>query len=266
LSAANSPEFTGTLDVKQAGFSIRLLDTGSKSDEKGRPLDYYSRVEVLEGGRRIFEKTLRVNDPLEYKGVKFYQSNYGVLGFNLDVKNPAGRLTTMPIKLTPEGVPDVAGPEQVEGTNLFVFLHNFYPDMAEKDGKVTNLSMNYDHPAAQVFIYENFSMDHGNQYKAKGWVSSGNPLKYKNYTVSMGDLVNYTGLQYRKDPGIQVVWTGFMITILGLFMSFYLTNKTMRLLLKKDGKSTAAYLLTYSSLQEGFEREIESIKKALKGN
>jgi hypothetical protein len=37
---------------------------------------YRSRLAVLEGGRKILEKTVEVNDPLSYGGYAFYQSNY----------------------------------------------------------------------------------------------------------------------------------------------------------------------------------------------
>jgi hypothetical protein len=37
---------------------------------------YRSRLSVLEDGDKVLEKTIAVNDPLSYKGYKFYQSNY----------------------------------------------------------------------------------------------------------------------------------------------------------------------------------------------
>jgi hypothetical protein len=38
--------------------------------------DYRSRLAILEGGRKVLEKTIEVNDPLSYNGFVFYQSNY----------------------------------------------------------------------------------------------------------------------------------------------------------------------------------------------
>ncbi len=38
--------------------------------------DYLSTVSVLETGRPVLTKKIEVNDPLEYRGYAFYQSDY----------------------------------------------------------------------------------------------------------------------------------------------------------------------------------------------
>lgn len=247
----------GTFELP--GFSLKLLETGAKFNEQGRPTDFYSRVEVFEGGARVLEKTIRVNDPLEYRGIKFYQSSYGVQGFSLNVNEPDGKKERIPIGLGPGGIPQVTFPIQVGGTNIFLFLHHFYPDLAERDGKMVNLSMNYNNPGAHVYVFEDFSMDRRNQWKARGWVSAGAPLTYDGLVVEMGDLIRSTGLQYRKDPGVPLVWLGFVITTLGLFMSFYSVEKTIRIVLIPE--TGEMYVQTSSRLAEDFERELSAIKK-----
>jgi cytochrome c biogenesis protein ResB len=62
----------------QDGEPLQLPDGRSvlvyelKNDVK----DYRSRLAVLEGDRKVLEKTIEVNDPLSYGGYVFYQSNY----------------------------------------------------------------------------------------------------------------------------------------------------------------------------------------------
>jgi len=41
------------------------------------PKDYKSKLTVLENGKEVLTKTIEVNDPLFYKGIRFYQSSYG---------------------------------------------------------------------------------------------------------------------------------------------------------------------------------------------
>jgi cytochrome c biogenesis protein len=255
--------FPSTYEIRQAGFSIRLLDTGSRSDEKGRPTDFFSTVEVIDGGRKVKEKTIRVNDPLEYKDVKLYQSNFGVVGFTLQVKGPDGKDYTVEVPLSPDGIPQLEDPQQVGKTRIFLFLHKFFPHMAEENGEVVNKSMNYDNPAARVVIYENFSRDRFNEAKAKAWVSRDKPLKYQGYTVMLGKIASYTGLSYRKDPGVPCVWTGFLITTLGLMMSFYISERTVRALLL-PGEKNSLFVITNSRLDEGFERELTTLRDAVR--
>lgn len=260
------PSVPGTAEVREAGFSIRLADTGSRVDERGRPLDFYSKVEVIENGRVMKEKVIRVNDPLVYKDVKFYQSNYGVAGFYLEVKEKGGSTYRIPIYLTPDGQPEVTLPIQVGKTSLFLFLHNFDPNGSPEKSAHPGGSMNMPDPAANIFIYENFSMEKTNKFTTKGWVSKHEALQYGNFTVEMGDQIKYSGLQYRKDPGVPLVWFGFLVTTAGLFLAFYVSHKDIRILLlpESGGEGVNLYVQTYSQMEEGFEREIAALEKSLK--
>lgn len=251
-------------EVRQSDFYIRLLDTGSKQDETGRPTDYYSHVEVLEKkgdkAEKVAEKTIRVNDPLEYKGVKFFQSDFGVVGFYLRVIDDKGNKYQLPIELSPDGSPVMTPPMQIGESGMFVFLHGFNPDYGELNGEVVRLSNNYNNPAAQVFLYENFSNQSTNKWKARGWVTKAKPLMYNGFKVTMGDLVKYTGLQFRKDPGVSIVWLGFILTTIGLFVSFYISDRNMRLLLLAGGDAPSLYIQTHSRLEESFDHEISVIQ------
>lgn len=253
-------------DVKKAGFSLRLVDAGAKYDETGRPSDYYSKVEVVEQGNKVMEKTIRVNDPLEYKGIKFYQSSLGVSEFNINIEDNKGNKYELPVELSSEGTPVVDLPEQAGNTGLFIFPHNFYPDFRDENGQIINLSMNYNNPAALIYLYENFNPRGVNQWKAHGWVTREKPLKYKGYIIKMGNLVNYTGLQCRKDPGVPVVWLGFLLTTIGLFVSFYISDRFMRILLITGSQRKNLFIHTHSRLEENFDREISVIKNSIKEN
>ncbi|MDQ7826716.1 MAG: cytochrome c biogenesis protein ResB [Candidatus Eremiobacteraeota bacterium] len=235
-------------ELTQAGFSLKMLDTGSKSDEKGRPLDYFSIVEVQKEGKKVLGHTIRVNDPLEFEGVKFYQSDFGVLGFYLDVEGPDGVAQNVPVHLTMEGAPDMDLPIEVPGTDLSLFLHRYIPD-----GQ-----------GAEVFLYEHFVMDSYNKWVAKGWVSKGTPLSYKGYRISMGNQVCYSGLQYRKDPGVPLVWAGFFLMILGLALSFYVTEKTIHILVLPGEGEHSILAVTHSPADEDFDEELSALRKSWK--
>ena len=46
----------------------------------GAPKEFKSTVTILEGDRQVLTESIRVNHPLTYKGISFYQSSYGVAG------------------------------------------------------------------------------------------------------------------------------------------------------------------------------------------
>lgn len=60
----------------QLAFAVRCDDFRYETFVGGRPKDYESDLVVLDGGREVLTKTIRVNDPLEYRGYKLYQSSY----------------------------------------------------------------------------------------------------------------------------------------------------------------------------------------------
>ena len=43
----------------------------------GMPKAYISDLSVIENGKEVYRKEIKVNDPLKYKGVYFYQASYG---------------------------------------------------------------------------------------------------------------------------------------------------------------------------------------------
>ena len=48
----------------------------------------------------------------------------------------------------------------------------------------------------------------------------------------------YTGLQVTKDPGIWVVYTGFIVMIIGCFITFFMSHQRLCVeVIKSGGKS-----------------------------
>jgi cytochrome c biogenesis protein len=249
----------GKISLKEApGFFVKLLDTGSRTNESGRPVDFYSTVQILEDGKTKREKTIRVNDPLEYRGITFYQSSFGIVGVILKIIRPDRTEDMLPVQLGPGGDPRMDLPLPISDTGIFLYMHHFYPHLGEKEGEIVNLSGNYDNPGAQIFIFENFSMGGQNQWKTKGWVSPGKPMEYKGYKIEMGDLIRYSGFEYKKDAGVPLVWLGFLFTSLGLFLSFYINERTMRILLRRDRGEL--FVQTHAKPDDDFGREISLLK------
>ena len=61
-------------------FSIRCDSAGQENYKDGSPKKWWSKLAIVENGRDVTEKEIVVNDPLLYRGVRFYQSSYGPNG------------------------------------------------------------------------------------------------------------------------------------------------------------------------------------------
>ena len=64
-------------EERSLGFSLKCDDFNVSFYPGGEPRDYVSRIQVIDKGKKIMEKEIRVNDPLYYKGIHIYQSSYG---------------------------------------------------------------------------------------------------------------------------------------------------------------------------------------------
>jgi cytochrome c biogenesis protein len=58
------------------GFTIRCDDFDISYYDNGAPKEYRSQITILEGDKEMLSHALIVNDPLDYKGLTFYQSSY----------------------------------------------------------------------------------------------------------------------------------------------------------------------------------------------
>ena len=67
----------GTFSVPDADFNLRLDKFWIEYYDTGQIRQYNSLLTVLEGGKEVLTKQIWVNEPLYYKGIRFYQSSYG---------------------------------------------------------------------------------------------------------------------------------------------------------------------------------------------
>ncbi|MBN4052853.1 cytochrome c biogenesis protein ResB, partial [bacterium AH-315-K15] len=67
---------TGTGKPIELGFTLRCDRFDIEFYETGMPKTYRSKLIVTENGKVTLEKSIVVNDPLDYKGLTFYQSSY----------------------------------------------------------------------------------------------------------------------------------------------------------------------------------------------
>ncbi|MBS3906159.1 MAG: cytochrome c biogenesis protein ResB, partial [Syntrophaceae bacterium] len=198
--------------------------------------EYLSDLVILEGGQEVLKKRIRVNDPLHYEGVNFYQSSYGFLP-SLPEERKA-ELEIIPKGNDPKTFRIQLGEgetKQVQGTDYKVELAALIPDFSLGEGnRIFSRSDQPNNPAVQVNIYQNGKLSY------QGWSFLKHPdfhgskddtyrVKFINYS---GGERPYTGLMVVKDPGIPVVWTGFGLLTLGLIFAFFLRGRSTQ----KGGK------------------------------
>lgn len=207
-------------------FAIRCNDFTVSHYPSGRPKDYRSDIAIIENGKVAAEHKLRVNDPLTYKGITIFQSSYGKTPKDeftvvfTDNKDGARFEKKAAMKETIE-MPEGSGKLIImDYSNSFSFRgHNVGPSfiarLMPQSGKTRLVLLPVDHPR--------FDKMRGGKYR-----------------ISVKDLEfrHYTGLQITRDPGVPVVYAGFLIMIIGCYITFFMFHRKICVELEPESNAT----------------------------
>ena len=193
-------------------------------ENSGRPQSYLSSLTVIENGSEVVTKQIRVNDPLIYKGIYFYQSTYGT--------DPSGGGTLHFSILSPDATEpqtvhvDVGSSVMLPGTQDELFVDSFLADFAlDEHNHPFSRSNNLNNPAAllraerdgePLFISWLFAMHsdfHASQIE---------PYKIR---ITNFEPRYFTGLQVAKDPGLGLVWAGCVFLLVGMYTAFFCSHR-----------------------------------------
>ena len=240
----------GGARVQDLGFTVLCNSFRVETYPSGQPKAYISDLSILEGGREVLrKKDVVVNDPLQYKGIWFYQSSYGQAG------GARARLTVARPDGTPAGTLSLppGEPVKIEGYGIVRGMN--YDQNHEGHG-----------PALQV------SVEKPGQPQATFWLFQGrgdlDRLRKDSLSFSFEGLNAklYTGLQVAKDPGVNIVWVGCALMVIGIIMAFFLSHQRVwvRLAQGQDGRVEVVLAGSASRNRLAFEKKFERIQTGVK--
>lgn len=211
--------------MKKLDFVLRCDDFNVTYYESGSPKEYKSSLTVLESGSPVLQKDIIVNDPLRYKGVNFFQSSYGKLppdnftllctsktsgkAYNIDLK--MGVTFDLPEEMGKLLIDDYSNSFNFRGRSIGEVLIGV---LLPKDQKPVDIAIPLRFPSFD-------EMRKGQQI----------------FSVAKYNENYYTGLQVTKDPGVWVVYSGFIFMILGCFITFFMSHQRVCVEVIKDGEN-----------------------------
>jgi len=240
--------------TKSIGFLVRCDDFRiTYYDLKGpdkHVKEYMSDLTILENGKEILKKTIKVNDPLSYKGLTFYQSSYGAihdLAIGVQWRNRKERTL---LKISEGGtVPIPNSPAVLRVLQYSHQVHNF------GEGAQVVLFRPNQEPRAFWLLkeYPQFDQQRGDEF-----------------VLSVEEVIEreYTGLQVTKDPGVWVVWVGCSLMIIGLIISFFFSHQ--RVWVKVPTSSGREMVVAGSTnknrvvFEKKFEQLVEEVRKKVR--
>ena len=206
--------------------------------KNGMPKEYMSELTFITGKKEI-KKELRVNHPVRFCGITFYQASYGTSVedkcylkiINSESKRSyiaelrVGQSYKIPDSDVMLKVLDIR--EDFARTGPAVLL-----SIRPEQGKETRLLLLKNMQIAKKRLPApmlNSPMFNSSIVKPYTFVIEQIPVRY------------YTGLQVSRDPGVPIVWAGFFMLIMGLMITFFTSHRRIWVrLTKKDGEVEVA--------------------------
>ncbi len=208
------------------GFEIQCNDFNIAYYSTGAVKEYRSSLVILENGKAFMEKDIIVNDPLKYKGFTLYQSSYGTLPARTKILNLTNRTTK-----------EVTQVKVVTGKTIP------FPHGAKF---LTLKAVKKNHTLMGREVGETYVCEITQPGKASVEVAL--PIRFPSYDkmrkgewildVAKQEKQFYTGVAVTKDPGVWLVYTGFIMLLAGSFISFFMSHKKIFIAVIKNDIGT----------------------------
>jgi cytochrome c biogenesis protein len=197
-------------------FQLRVNDFWIEYQEKA-PRQFYSNLSVLtSSGEELTQQTISVNNPLRYKGLDVYQSDWNCLGIRK-------KIFFAPIVKTSqvEAFPFSPSNENYPCKKKFQEKTLEYPlfSLGEKEEK--NL-LTWIRGKDQIYtiVLNNFQEDYFIYTEDGKLLSKKNSQETFLESFSISDILPLTGLLIKYDPNIPIIYFGFGGLILTSFLSY----------------------------------------------
>lgn len=240
-------------DIRNDGFEVEFY--GDTETAKS----YKSDVTIFEKGEEVFKKTIRVNDPLTYKGSTFYLNDYGVMEKRLNRGTFIFRVTTKDglssdVRLHP------GNKLHIPATSIVGKIINFSPALIhDKDGNLTTYTEKLHNPAVQI----SFTRSGDELYTS--WIFKRFPETSRLPDGNRVEFVDYWGPEYaffriRKDPGIWLIYAGLIMMGIGFLNTFFMNSGKIWVCIKEEEINSKVVIgaAAYKS-RHAFEKKIDSI-------
>jgi cytochrome c biogenesis protein len=231
-------------------FGLRLDDFQISFYDLPRPeklvKEYSSIVSVQENGKEVLKKTVRVNHPLHYRGIAFYQSSYGALHeVSLGVQRKGEKAKVLVRAFEGDTVPIPNSNVQIR---VLKYAHEVHNSM---DG-------------VQVAMFK------PNERPRAFWILKG---ASESDQQSGGDFFltlegvfekEYTGLQATKDPGVWVVWIGCGLMVLGFIVSFFFSHQKIWVRIPKGSGEEVLFAGSASKNRMNYEQKFQGLVESFR--
>jgi cytochrome c biogenesis protein len=203
--------------------------------------EYASLLTIFENGKEVLRKSVEVNHPLHYKGLAFYQSNYGTIHditLGIQWKNKKEKEFLKTFEGETVSIPN--SDTRIQLLRYVPKIHNFGEGV-------------------QLVLLK------PNQEPRSFWVLKGfpkfEPQNNNDFTLTFEGVASkeYTGLQVTKDPGVWIVWVGSSLMIFGIIVSFFFSHQRVWIRIPKRSSHEIVLAGSTNKNRVGFEKTFNQL-------
>ena len=271
--SARQIQLTNRNQMLQLDFVIRCDEFKVSFYPNGTPEEWRASLSIIEQGEVVKTQDIIVNDPLHYKGISIFQSSYGplpprqqdveiadeftlvftskVTGMNYQKKAKVGQTIEIPEGLGKFTVTELQTAYNFRGQDLGA---TFVGTLQQSNGVDVEVILPLQFPSfdkmGPVF----------NKNRKDDIVISASDVKAK-----PAEQRYFTGLQVSRDPGVWVVYTGFILIIIGCFVTFFMSHRQICVDIVEDGEYCRIMVSgTANKNKLGNERKVKTMAQLLK--
>ena len=225
-------------------FNVTYYDLAGRKEKHVK--EYTSIITVLENGKEVLKKTVQVNHPLHYKGLAFYQSNYGAIhdvALGIQWKDRKEKTIFRVIEGNTAPVPN---------TNNIIRVLKYFHEVHSFGEGVQVVLFKPNQEPKPFWLLKNFPLldeKRGDQFV----------LTFEGFTEK-----EYTGLSVTKDPGVWVVWIGCGLMIVGLIVSFFFSHQRVWVRISKTPGGEIVVAGSANKNRVGFEKSFGELVGKIK--
>lgn len=247
-------------------FAVLCNAAGEETYSDGTPKKYWSKLAIVENGQEVSHKEIVVNDPLVYKGIRFYQASYG----------RTGKLDELLLNVTPakggssQQISLRMNQELALDADTTVQLVEFIPDFVVQDGHVYARSNDVTNPAVHMIVTSKKTNATTNYWLPE--ISGVAENASSPYIFEPKDLKTgvFTGLEVSHEPGQWAVWAGVVLMAVGLTFVFYVIHMRLWVVPVQSANGSLSLWIGGSAnrnrdaFEEKFRVLVEDLRKELK--
>jgi len=247
-------------ETRPVGFpydvSVRLESFVDEYYPSGAPKDYRSQVELLVDGQVVQEGLIRVNYPMNYSGLKIYQSFFGpavtLLVADAQGQEISNGLVALSDAFSAEGFVRNSGTLDLPDNGLFIFLIS---SAGPGDPVV---------PAGEVRLefYDGPPLS-GGEFIDSLNAPAGAAVEFQGFSFTVESQVQFSGFQLREDPGLGMIWVAFTLFMIGLGMVFYFPHRQIIVAVHTDVKGSRVSYHTLGKKSQAAVEEIQAFTQAI---